>query len=226
MTTLVLAAHPDDEVLGCGGLIRKLALAGEKVVIGVLSGGGTSRFSAPGPDEQAQRRQLTKDCRKAAALLGASELALEDLPDNRFDSLDLLAVVKIVESMICRFKPAALYTHHGSDLNLDHSVTFRAALTACRPMAGSPVKTLRCFEVASSTEWAFGRVGPCFAPDYFVDISGTLEDKLAAMALYESEFRPFPHPRSAEALAAKARNWGSTMGLAAAEAFETVFALA
>jgi len=107
-------------------------------------------------------------------------------------------------------------------LNVDHGVIHRAVLTATRPMAGQPVREIYAFEVPSSTEWAFHSVQPVFRPNVFVDVSATLETKIAAMACYESEARKFPHPRSAEALRAIAMRWGSVVGCAAAEAFELI----
>ena len=145
---------------------------------------------------------------------------LYDLPDNRFDTVPLLDVVKIVEELIEHLQPQIIYTRHSGDLNVDHMIVHRAVLTATRPVAGCPVKEIYTFEVPSSTEWAFGQFQPAFRPNVFVDISATLEAKVQAMALYESEAQSFPHPRSPEALRAIARRWGSAVE--AAEAFELV----
>lgn len=225
MKVLVLAAHPDDEVLGCGGTIARLAEGGHDVAVAVLSGGGSSRFGSPDEAERSMRTRLRANCEKAADLLGARKLWIEDLPDNRFDSLDLLDVVKVVENLLGRFSPEALYTHHGSDLNIDHCVTFRAALTAARPMRGTSIKAFHQFEVPSSTEWSFGRFAPPFEPNTFLDISSTLEKKLLAMETYETESRAFPHPRSREAIAALARTRGAAVGLPAAEAFVATYVI-
>ena len=158
-------------------------------------------------------------------MLGARDLFLYSLPDNRFDTVSLLDVVKIVEELVEHQQPQVIYTHHGGDLNIDHVVVHRAVLTATRPVAGCPVKEIYAFEVPSSTEWAFGQFQPAFQPNVFVNISATLETKVQAMALYESEARPFPHPRSPEALKALARRWGSAVGVEAAEAFELIRAI-
>jgi len=155
-----------------------------------------------------------------ADLSGARDLFLYDLPDNRFDTVPLLDVIKIVEELIERLRPRVIYTHHSGDLNIDHVVVHRAVLTATRPVASCPVREIYAFEVPSSTEWAFGQFQPAFRPNVFVDISATLETKVQAIALYESETRPFPHPRSPEVLRAIVRRWGSVVGLEAAEAFE------
>lgn len=205
--------------------MRKAARQGHQVAVAILSGGAASRYESQGVVDRAAQETLREASRQAAVLLGAEEPVLHDLPDNRFDSLDLLDVVKGVEEIIRQVQPEVLYTHHGGDLNIDHALTFRAALTAVRPMLGSLVRELHCFEVPSSSEWAFHQFEPRFQPNLFVDIGESLEDKVAAMALYETESRHFPHPRSPEALRALAWKWGAASGQVAAEAFQTVFAL-
>jgi LmbE family N-acetylglucosaminyl deacetylase len=222
MNILVVAAHPDDEVLGCGGTIARLAREGHDVYIAVLGEGATARHSIEGEADRALVKELHTQSREAARFLGARQVYMHGLPDNRFDTVPLLGVVKIIEDLIERLKPEVIYTQHGGDLNIDHSITYRAALTATRPMTGGAVKELYAFEVPSATEWAFQQFAPPFQPNVFVDISGTLEDKIRAMEIYNGEMRPFPHPRSPEALRAIARRWGSVAGLHAAEAFQLV----
>ena len=222
MNILVVAAHPDDEVLGCGGTIAKLAGEGHRVSILILGEGITSRLSDPKKANSKDLEKLHAQTKEIGSFLGAKEVMLAKLPDNRFDSIDLLDVVKIVEGEIDRVKPEIVYTQHGGDLNIDHCVTFRAVLTATRPMKGAPVKKVYAYEVHSSTEWSFQQFVSVFHPNTFVDIGATLEKKIKAMAMYEGESRPFPHPRSPEALHAGALRWGSVAGLAAAEAFMLV----
>lgn len=219
---LVIAAHPDDEVLGCGGTIARLADEGHSVTIAILGEGITSRYSQREQADQSLLQSLNNNSQQAARLLGARELVTYGLPDNRFDTVPMLEVVKLIEELVARFEPAVIYTQHGGDLNVDHGVVYRATLTATRPMAAHPVKTIYSYEVASSTEWAFQKFAPTFTPNTFVSIETTLERKIQAMALYESEAREFPHPRSAEALRVQAQRWGSVVGVAAAEAFELV----
>jgi LmbE family N-acetylglucosaminyl deacetylase len=219
---LVVAAHPDDEVLGCGGTIARRAAEGDNVVIAILGEGMTSRYEEREVTDRSAVDALHTAAREAGALLGADDVLLEGLPDNRFDSLPLLEVVKVVERLVERTQPHVIYTHHGGDLNVDHVVTHRAVLIATRPQAGRQVAELLAFEVASSTEWAFGQFAPVFRPNVFVEIVDTIQAKLAAMQRYESEARPFPHPRSPEALEALARFRGAAAGLEAAEAFELV----
>lgn len=223
MNVLILAAHPDDEVLGCGGTMARLAGEGHRVSVAILGQGAASRFAPGSPEAAAEVAALQEKSREAGRILGVAEVLHFGLPDNRFDSLDLLDVVKIVEGEAERLRPEMVYVQHGGDLNVDHAVTFRAALTAFRPLPGSPTRGLFAFEVASSTEWAFGQFAPAFAPDTFVDVAATLDRKLAALAAYEGELRPFPHPRSERAVRAQAEWRGATAGLAAAEAFAAVW---
>jgi len=223
MKILVVAAHPDDEVLGCGGTIARLAQEGNEVYIAILGEGITSRCAQRDQADPMQVEALHERSQRVAELLGAKELFTYDLPDNRFDTIPLLDIIKIIEGLIDDLQPQVVYTQHGGDLNIDHQIVYRATLTATRPMAGGPVKTVYAYEVNSSTEWAFQRFSPVFRPNHFVDIAETLETKIQAMALYESEVRVFPHPRSPKALRAAARRWGSVVGLMAAEAFEVVW---
>jgi LmbE family N-acetylglucosaminyl deacetylase len=222
MNVLVVAAHPDDEVLGCGGTIARLAKEGHEVYIAILGEGITSRYQQREQADTLLVEALHSDSQRVADFLGAKQLFLYALPDNRFDTVPLLDVIKIIEDLVEHLQPHVIYTHHGGDLNIDHLVLHRAVLTATRPMAGCPVKDIYTFEVPSSTEWAFGQFQPAFRPNVFVDIHNTLESKVQAMEFYESEARPFPHPRSPEALRAIARRWGSAVGLEAAEVFELV----
>lgn len=222
MDVLIVAAHPDDEVLGCGGTVARMVREENSVYIAILGEGITSRYDERERADRGLVDALHARSRKVAEVLGATELFTYDLPDNRFDTVPLLDVVKIVEGLIESLKPEVIYTHHGGDLNIDHQVVHRAVLTASRPLAACPVKRLYAFEVPSSTEWSFGQLRPVFRPNVFTDISATLEIKIEAMEFYEDEARQFPHPRSPETLRAIARKWGSTAGMEAAEAFELI----
>ncbi len=222
MKVLVIVAHPDDEVLGCGATAARLVMEGQEVHFAILGEGLTARdfnWAAPETDQLAA---LHRQAHAAAAKVGVKHVVLNQLPDNRLDTVPLLDVVKIVEELVERLKPDIIYTHHAGDLNVDHGVIHRAVLTATRPMSGQVVREIYAFEVPSSTEWAFQRLEPAFRPNVFVDVTRTLEAKIAAMECYESEARKFPHPRSPEALRAIAMRWGSVVGCGAAEAFELV----
>jgi LmbE family N-acetylglucosaminyl deacetylase len=221
MKVLVVAAHPDDEVLGCGGSIAKLAEARHEVFLAILGEGITSRFAAREATDQKLILELRETAEKVRDLLGAKKLFPFDFPDNRFDTVPLIDVIKTIERLIEEIKPHMVFTHHPSDLNIDHAITHRAVLTATRPLSGCPVKELYAFEIPSSTEWSFGQFGS-FQPDTFCNVESTMEMKIRAMGLYETERREFPHPRSPEALEAMAQRWGSVVGLRYAEAFETI----
>jgi len=223
MNVLVLAAHPDDEVLGCGGTMARLAAEGCRVSVAILGQGAAARFAPGSPAAAAEVEALQERSRQAARILGAAEVRHFGLPDNRFDSLVLLDVVRLLEALGDELMPEVVYAQHGGDLNVDHAVTFRAALTAFRPLPGSAVQALYAYEVASSTEWAFAQFDPAFRPDTFVNVTGFLDLKLKALAAYEGEMRAFPHPRSERAVRAQAELRGAAVGVPAAEALATVW---
>jgi LmbE family N-acetylglucosaminyl deacetylase len=217
---LVVAAHPDDEVLGCGGAIARHVHDGDRVRVVVVGEGITSRAAGQaGQTDEAELAQIRDAAIRANDVLGVSDLVLEGLPDNRLDSLDRLAVTQLIESHIQRWQPSIVYTHHVGDVNLDHQVVHHAVVTACRPQPGHPVDTLLFFEVASSTEWQPPGSGLPFQPNWYVDIADTLAVKLAALNVYGAEMRAWPHPRSLRAVEHLARWRGASAGVEAAEAF-------
>lgn len=219
---LVIAAHPDDEVLGCGGTMARLAAEGASVSILILANGLTSRADYDPVRDAAALKLHHERAHRAGRLVGAKEVTLGGFPDQRMDTVPLLEITQAIEREIARVRPDTIFTQHGGDLNMDHVITFRATLTATRPMAGGPVKRVYAYEVGSSTEWSFQQFEPRFQPQVFFDIAAQLETKLAAMQVYASETRAFPHPRSPEAIRATALRWGSVAGLGAAEAFQLV----
>lgn len=225
MKILVVAAHPDDEVLGCGGTIARLESEGNDVSVLILGEGVTSRFEDRELADRSLIDELHSRCRQAVALLGVREVLLCELPDNRFDTVPLLKIVKMIEAQVSRIAPDVIYTHHGGDLNIDHRITHQAVLTATRPVDGRLVREIYAFEIPSSTEWAFHKIEPVFQPNFFVDITDNLDRKIEALSLYDSEARPFPHPRSSGAIRAIAQRWGSAVGCEAAEAFELIRAI-
>ena len=222
MKVMVIAAHPDDEILGCGATTARLVKEGHEVTFAILGEGITSRHADRAAADVNQLNILRQQAHAAAEKVGVERLVLNQLPDNRLDTVPLLEVVKIVEDLVGQSRPDVIYTHHGGDLNIDHGVVYRAVLTATRPMSGTLVKDIYTFEVASSTDWGFHGIEPSFRPNVFVDVTNTIEAKIAAMECYESEARKFPHPRSPEALRAMAIRWGSVVGCGAAEAFELI----
>ena len=220
-SVLVIAAHPDDEVLGCGGTIARHAGEGDRVQILVVAEGVTSRRSVRDSCQFGDELSALHNCaQSAASVLGAAGVEFLNLPDNRLDSIDRLDLIKSVESRILHYQPDVVYVHHAGDVNVDHRRLHEAVVTACRPIPGQPVKRLLSFEVASSTEWQPPGSAPAFQPNWFVDISAQWKCKREALAAYTSEMRPWPHARSLEALEHLARWRGAQVGVEAAEAFQ------
>lgn len=214
---LVIAAHTDDEALGCGGTIAKHVALGDTVYAVFLADGVTSR---PGADEQ----ELTKRnaaSRAAHQILGIKRSIMLGFPDNRMDAVPLLDIVQKLESVVCELQPEIVYTHHIGDLNVDHRITHKASLTACRPIPGASVKEIYAFEVLSASEWNTPGHTP-FIPSVFVDISEHLDTKLEALAAYGLEMRRVPHSRSIDNSRRLAELRGNFVGVCAAEAMMAV----
>ena len=217
---LVVAAHPDDEILGCGGTSARLAKAGAEIYTLILGEGVGGRYeSSQSLDAAKEVVALKQQMRKANEIIGIKEVFPHDFADNRFDSVTLLDIVKVVEKVKSEIEPDTIFTHYEKDLNVDHQITYKAVITAARPIQGESVREIYSFEVLSSTEWAYPL---SFSPDVFFDISETLEQKIHAMQAYESELREFPHPRSLEAVKVNAKGWGMKVGFGYAEAFKCV----
>lgn len=219
---LVVAAHPDDEVLGCGGTIARLASEGREVHLLFLADGESARGGADGGALDERRLMAAA----AAEVLGARPPTCLEFPDNRLDSVDLLDLVQAVERQAEAIQPEIVFTHFAADLNVDHRRCSQAVLTAFRPVPGQSVRSIFAFEVPSSTEWQFGSAGVGFAPNAFFDISDHVETKRSALRAYERELRAFPHPRSIEAVEALGHWRGATIGVAAAEAFTIIRTIA
>jgi N-acetylglucosamine malate deacetylase 1 len=217
-TLLVIAAHPDDETLGCGGTMARLAQEGKAVHVIFVADGVGARMANGLPDQQALvARRLAAT--SAGAVLGTQTPCFGDFPDNKLDTIPLLEIVQYIEDLIITYRPDTILTHHCGDLNIDHQLVHRVVVTACRPQAGHPVTTLLFFETPSSTEWQSPGACTAFIPNWFVDITGTLDRKMAAAQCYESELRPWPHPRSVEGIEHLAHWRGATVGVDSAEAF-------
>lgn len=217
---LVVAAHPDDEILGCGATMARHASEGALVWSLILGEGVTSRRGMSAAARRRALRELHATAENANRAVGAERVILSKFPDNRFDAVARLELVQAVEETAERFKPDLVYTHGAYDLNVDHQETCEAVKTAFRPLPGTPVREIRLFEVPSATEWRFD-AGNAFHPDTFVDVAATLAKKLQALKVYEAEMRAFPHPRSHTYVRALAAVRGGQAGLEAAEAFVT-----
>jgi LmbE family N-acetylglucosaminyl deacetylase len=265
MKILLIAAHPDDELLGVGGTIAWHIANGDQVKVAVMCEGISARFSSEGRYEldtssnslagvaavhnavaegtseavQDSTMALNSDVRPryyvperldevklethaAARILGVTDLHVGNLPDQRLETLPLSDVVKQIELLISDFEPDLVYTHFAGDINRDHRVLTEALLVAVRPYAAPSVREILMFETPSSTEWSSPSLTPSFQPNVFVDITPFLADKIAAFNCYSAEGRPYPHPRSPQALVDRAHYWGSLVNRECAEPFMLV----
>ena len=219
-TVLVLAAHPDDEVLGVGGTIARHAAAKDRVHIVIAAEGATSRdVTRNAAAREHEIDALQSAAREAARILGAKSVRFLGFPDNRCDSVDRLDVIKAVEGVIAELRPGTVYVHHAGDVNIDHRILHEAAITACRPQPRHCVKRLLGFETVSSTEWGPPASFAAFQPTVFLDISSHWAKKRAALRAYQSEMRAWPHARSIEAVEHLGRWRGASVGVSMAEAF-------
>lgn len=215
---LVFAAHPDDELLGLGGTVRRLANEGKTIRAIIMAEGLTSRANTRNEADLSELAELQADARKAASIVGYKSIEFCGLPDNRMDGLELLDVIKLVSKYVDKYKPDTIFTHHHGDLNVDHRITCEAVLTACRPVGEYKVKRIYTFETPSSSEWNYNYLEP-FKPNVYVDVTDTLEAKVKGMACYRTESTVYPHPRSDDALRSLGRYRGTNVGFEMAEGF-------
>jgi len=222
---MIIVAHPDDELLGCGATMNKLLLEYNCTIRAVILGEGiTSRSNQRDTDKVKEKLSTHKrNINTAAKKIGYSSIGVYDFPDNRFDSIALLDLVKTIEKEKESFCPEIIFTHHGGDLNIDHQRTFEAVMTACRPMKNENVKAILTFETPSGTEWQSPSDPRQFLPNLFFEISKeNLNAKINGMECYEFEKRLYPHPRSPEALKVQAQRWGIVVGKDYVEPFQII----
>jgi LmbE family N-acetylglucosaminyl deacetylase len=213
MNIVVIASHPDDEVLGAGGTLAAHALDGDKVFPIIVADNNSTRY------DESHNSELKQACRRCCATLGIEEPEFLGFPDQKLDTLPQIELNQALEERMQRHRPTVVYAHHGGDMNRDHQVMHDCTMVACRPKPGAFVRRVLAYSVPSSSDWAPQVPGRSFVPNWFVDISATLDKKLAALVHYKSETPPFPHPRSLRAIETQARFWGSSVGVDAAEPF-------
>jgi LmbE family N-acetylglucosaminyl deacetylase len=222
---LLVVAHPDDELLGLGASMYKLIHEHQcQIHVVILGEGITSRANIR--DTKLWEIELLthrENIKKAQSLIGYQTVSIYDFPDNRFDSIPLLDIIKVIEKEKASFKPEVIFTHHGGDVNIDHQRTFEAVITACRPMSHEHVNTIITFETPSGTEWRASTDPKHFVPNFIIEISEeALKAKIDAMECYLFEKRQYPHPRSPDALKIRAQMWGVVNGVNLAEVFQLV----
>lgn len=223
MTTrnLIVVAHPDDEILGFGGTGYKLTSQDEVVRPLILCGMADARTKRPSDDE------LHRDMLKANRLVGFLDPMLGTFPNIRLNTVPHIELVQFIEEQIADFSPTRVFTHHPADLNDDHRQVSQACQAAVRVWQRRPtlvpVQSLHFMEVLSATDWGFDHHGMGFRPNLYVEIGDQLARKLDALECYRSVMRPYPHPRSTEAIEGLAAYRGGQAGQVYAEAFQTVF---
>lgn len=217
---LIVAAHPDDEVLGCFGTVAKLIKEGYEAYTLILGEGKTSRDEERIVENKKDEIEvLNTEIEKANDIIGINKVFVESFPDNRFDSVDLLDIIKVISKVKAEVKPDIIFTHYEHDLNIDHQITYKAVITATRPMKNECVKEIYSFEILSSTEWNYPL---SFNPDTYYDISDTIGLKVEAMKEYKSELCEYPHPRSCEGIELNAKYQGMRVGKKYTEAFKSI----
>ena len=229
MKVLIVASHPDDEVLGMGGTIKKLSKNKNQIKIVIMATGIAARrsinyknspkYSTNKTENQIMNKQIKKlkqDAEKSSKIMGVNDIEFLNFPDNEMDTISNLELTKSIEKIIHTFKPEVVYTHTPHDINVDHIACYRAVLTATRPKKNTKVKRVYAFEVPSSSEWNFTSI---FTPNTFVDITNEMKYKIKALQAYTTELGKYPHPRSSKALEAIGSRWGSVSGFLFAEAF-------
>ena len=213
---LVVAAHPDDEVLGCGGTLLKHAKNNDEILLLFVSDGESSRIKS-----KKKILYRKKQAIKVAKIIKANKPIFLNFPDNQLDKINILKIAKKFEEVVEKFRPDIVYTHHYNDLNVDHRLTFEATMIACRPLIESSVTEIYCFEILSSTGWR-GIKNLNFRPNVYVDIKNYIKKKIDLMKVYKKEIKKSPHPRSIESITAKAISRGSEANLFYAESFELI----
>lgn len=217
MRFAILAAHPDDEVLGCGATAARLVREGHTVIPIIFCENASVRYT-----DELMIDNLETWAQKSANVLGIEEPVFLRMPDQKLDTFSALELAQTVEAVLREYKPEAVFTHHGGDINTDHRVLFDATMVASRPVPAATVRTVYTYETISSTEWGGTDFHATFSPNVFFDVAETIDLKIKAFSQYESEVREYPHPRSLEGIDIRAKDWGTRVGFKAAEPFQLV----
>lgn len=215
---LIVVAHPDDETLGAGGTIRRMVNNGAVVDLLIASDGSSAQF---GDDIEACERR-NAHLNNACDILGIGRRTVLNFPDMRLDTVAHIELNQAIGDVAVEGGYDTILTHHPGDVNLDHQQVFNSVMVVARPVPGTSIRTVAAFFVNSSTEWGAPLANSTFMPNVFVDICQTIDSKLAALAAYKDELRSFPHPRSVEAVRARAQTVGSEVGATHAEAFQLI----
>ena len=208
---LVIAAHPDDELLGSGGTLKKLINHGYKVITVIFAKG-----------RKEAEATIKEAVIKANKHLGIEEIIFLEFPNLLLETFPLHVINKEIEALLEKYEPEMIFTHHYGDVNKDHQILFQAVITAARPLPGKNPVEILCYETVSSSEWSQQTNDKTFKPNYFVNITETIDEKLEALQFYDVEMRPFPHPRSYKGVQYLAQVRGMTVGVEYAEAFEII----
>ena len=215
---LIIAAHPDDEILGCGGLLNKLSKLKKKIRIVYLAEGVSTRF----PEKEYSKKSLLEKkireeaCKNICNELNINEIYFNDYLCTRLDEIPLINFTRIIEKHAIEFKPDIILTHNPYDLNIDHKVAFKAVENACRPLQNNLLKAIISFEVPCSTNFTFHKR---FDPNIYVDISFEIKKKIELFSRYKNEIRKYPFPRSKKGILTLSEYRGIQSGLKNAEAF-------
>jgi len=218
MTVLIISAHPDDEVLGCGGTISKLSAKGEEIIVYIVSEGTTAQYDR---GKINTKREISNELKR---ILGIKDIIYGDLPDAELDTVGCLKINKEIEKILHDYDPESIFIQYGADINQDHRAVFDSSAVVSRPFPRKRLKRVLSYEVPSSTEWGnlFYQWKP-FNPNYFIDVSDHIEKKIEAMSLYKIELRQYPYPRSFEGIRNLASYRGQSAGVPYAEAFNVQY---
>lgn len=215
---LVIAAHPDDEVLGVGGTMARLAREGKNVYVLIVTDGSSSQYGSD-PNLASILKVKEEETRKCAEILGLKKVYYGGLPDMKLDTVAHIDINKVIEKVIDEIQPDTVFTHFWGDVNADHQNVYKSTLVAVRPLMGQVVKRLLCYRVPSSTEWTPCKPDTMFVPNVFVDIHSVAQLKYDAFSMYATELRDYPHPRSKRHLRELDIANGLQVGLRCAETF-------